>query len=126
MKRTLLVAATAIALSAPAVPHAHANPNWYTSHPTYVSAMTAADLVDYCRGDHSMQPSCAGYILGVFDVLALTGKICPIHNPALSTQVVAIAVKYFNDHPEKCAGSPAFLIGDSLEPVFPCDKTAGQ
>jgi hypothetical protein len=73
-----------------------------------------------------MQPSCAGYILGVFDVLALTGKICPIDNSKLGTQVVAIAVKYFNHHPEKWAGAPAILIGDSFEPVFHCITDAAQ
>jgi hypothetical protein len=69
---------------------------------------------------------CSGYIAGVFDTLVLTAKLCPADNPGLTGQVVAVAMKYLNDHPELWAGSPAQLIGDSLMPVFPCVKDAAE
>jgi hypothetical protein len=86
MKRTLLIAATALALSAPAVPHAHADENWYVKGSLYLSSMTSAVLADYCRGNDPLQPSCAGYIIGVFDTLVLTGKLCTYHNPSIGAE----------------------------------------
>jgi hypothetical protein len=127
MKRILLTAAVALALSAPAVPHAHANSAWHVSGYTLnMSSANTARLVDSCRGVNPLNISCAGYITGVFDTLILTGKLCPPDNSGLTGQVVAIALKYLNDHPELWAASPAELIGDSLAPVFPCVRAAAQ
>lgn len=127
MKLTLLIAATTIALSAPAVPHAHANPAWHIGgYVLHMSTANTTRLVASCRGVNPLNIVCAGYITGVFDALILTEKLCPPDNSGLTGQVVAVALKYLNDHPELWAASPAELIGDSLAPVFPCVKAAAQ
>ena len=128
MNRTLLIAATAIALSAPAVPHAHAaSPTWMDVKGKIIrlSGVRTADLVKNCQGN-TMEYPCAGFILGVSDALVLTGKLCPPDVSELHTQILAVAVKYLNSNPEKWAQPPAALIGDALAPVFPCDNPAGQ
>ena len=129
MKRTLLIAATALALSAPAVPHAHAtNSMWATGRTGNIvlSNIHTGELALNCQ-DNSKQYSCVGYISGVFDTLVLMGKICPADTSgSVAAQAVAIAVKYLNNNPEQWAIQPAFLIGNALAPVFPCTQAASQ
>jgi hypothetical protein len=85
-----------------------------------LSSVSTAELRQACRGD-PMQFDCAGYILGVFDEMALSHLICPPENSAgLSAQAVAVALKSINDHPEKWDRAPAWLIGQSFQTAFPC------
>jgi Rap1a immunity proteins len=59
--------------------------------------------------------------LGVFDQMALSRLICPPDNSTgLTAQAVAVALKFLNDHPERWALHPVFLIGESLKAAFPC------
>ena len=59
--------------------------------------------------------------MGVFDQMVLSHLICPASNPSgLTAQAVAVALKFLNDHPEKWALAPAFLIGESFKAAFPC------
>ena len=88
-----------------------------------LSDVGTATVTDICRkaGD-PMQIDCSGYILGVFDQMVLSHLICLLSNPSgLSGQAVAVALKFLNDHPEKWALHPAFLIGESFKAAFPCD-----
>jgi Rap1a immunity proteins len=86
-----------------------------------LSSVSTAELMQACRGG-PMRFDCAGYILGVFDEMALSHLICPPENPAgLSTQAVAVALKSINDHPEKWDRAPAWLIGQSFQTAFPCN-----
>jgi hypothetical protein len=45
-----------------------------------LSSVSTAELRQACRGD-PMQFDCAGYILGVFDEMALSHLICPPRTP---------------------------------------------
>jgi hypothetical protein len=128
MKRTLLIAATALALSARAVPHAHAaGTSWVDvkGNTVLMSSVATTNLIENCRDDTKLY-SCGGYILGVFDALVLTGKLCPANSSGLTSQVIAIALKYLNNNPEKWGQFPAFLIGEAMVPVFPCTQAAAQ
>jgi hypothetical protein len=59
--------------------------------------------------------------LGVFDQMALSRLICPPDNSTgLTAQAVALALKFLNDHPERWALHPVFLIGESFKAAFPC------
>ena len=79
-------------------------------------------VMESCRraGD-PLRMDCAGYILGVFDQMQLSQQICASSNPdGLTAQVVAVALKFLNDHPERWGQSPAVLIGESFKAAFPC------
>jgi hypothetical protein len=88
-----------------------------------VSTISTREVMESCRraGDHPLRIDCSGYILGVFDQMALSRLICPPDNSTgLTAQVVAVALKFLNDHPERWALHPVFLIGESFKAAFPC------
>jgi Rap1a immunity proteins len=92
----------------------------------YLSSVNTADLIASCRkAENPLQLDCAGYILGVYDQMSISGSICPPSNPGgATTQAVAIAIKYLNDSPDRWHLSPAFLIGESFKAAFPCRKNS--
>ena len=87
-----------------------------------MSTVGTTSVTDNCRhaGD-PLEIECAGYILGVFDQIVLSGLICPRPNPTgLTAQAVAVALRFLNDHPEKWDQPPASLIGESFKAAFRC------
>ena len=91
------------------------------------SSMRTSDVIESCRraGSTPMRMDCAGYILGIYDQLSLSRLICPPNNPAGgSSQAVAVALKFLNDHPERWHIGPAFLVGESFRAAFPCPKSS--
>lgn len=86
------------------------------------SSMSTSIVIETCgRAQNPLQIDCAGYILGVYDTLSLTGLICPPRNPQGGTwQAVAVALRFLNQHPERWHLAPAALIGDSFKSAFPC------
>jgi len=90
------------------------------------SSVTTNAIVESCRraSDH-LQMDCAGYILGVFDQLSLSGLICPPINPSGgSAQAVAVALKFLTEHPERWHFTPGFLMREAFETAFPCPKNS--
>jgi hypothetical protein len=86
----------------------------------HLSTMDTASVVETCRQVvDPLRMNCAGYIAGVFDVMVLSRSICPQGGSGLTAQVVAIALKYLNDHPEQWAEHPAKLIALSFKAAFP-------
>jgi hypothetical protein len=88
------------------------------------SSMSTTGLIEGCRrAGETMRADCAGYILGVYDQMALSRLICPPNNPdGGSAQAVAVALRFLNEHPERWHMSPAFLLGESFKAAFPCRK----
>lgn len=94
------------------------------TEPIVASSMNTAALMESCRrAENTMRADCAGYILGVFDEMSFSRVICPRSNPGgLSAQVVAVALKSLNDHPENWHLAPVFLLEQSFKAAFPCGK----
>jgi hypothetical protein len=90
------------------------------------SSVTTSVVVENCRRAlNHMQMDCAGYILGVFDELSLSGQICPPVNPSGgSAQAVAVALKFLTEHPERWHLTPGFLLREAFETAFPCPKNS--
>ena len=115
--------------AAPSPPEAHASPDGHVAHVpsiaaerTLTSSVTTPDLLEICPKEGSRPFKCTGYIFGVFDQMSASGLICPPETPDLGTQVVAVALKFLNDHRESWGQSPAILIGNGFKAAFPCSK----
>jgi hypothetical protein len=61
---------------------------------------------------------CMGYVQGVADAYA---DACPPED-VQAEQVIRVAVKYLNDHPEKLHLNRAALTKAALKQAFPCPK----
>ena len=61
-----------------------------------------------------------GYILGVFDILMLSGSVCS--DDATKRQITAVVVKYLNNNPEKWNQPAGILVSEPLTITFPCSK----
>ena len=112
--RTLIAAALLIASQVPSV---EAGQVW-------ISTVSTTDLIDTCHGaKNTLSADCAGYIIGVFDTMSVSGLICPPPNPSgLTEQAIAVALKFLNDHPEQWHRPPVHLVGESFKAAFPCGK----
>ena len=90
--------------------------------------MTGNDLKSFCTSnDHAAMNSgvCAGYIVGTSDAIRMTDEVFKrntICGPPEVTvqQVVAIAKKYLEDHPELLNYRASSLVGTALIEAFPC------
>jgi Rap1a immunity proteins len=87
------------------------------------STQTGNDLANLCSlGDkpdgHFESGLCAGFIIGVSVSI---DDVCRPDN-ATNGQVIKIARKYLDDHPEELNQSAQSLVHHSLIKAFPCTK----
>lgn len=83
---------------------------------------TGNTLVNACidgdKGEKHWEGFCTGFIIGVFSTL---GDIC--HPDTVTVeQVVKIARKYLDDHPETLNLPAHILVHRSMTKAFPCPK----
>jgi hypothetical protein len=93
-----------------------------------ISTDTGNDLAKVCsEGDKQMNADdsyyksgiCGGFIIGVF--AASEDHLCPGVN-VTNGQIVKIARKYLDDHPEALDGPSQKVIGAAFIKAFPCEK----
>lgn len=91
----------------------------------YASPTTGAKLAASCHQvpahleAGSELNHCTGYIVGSFDALSYSRRICP--TPAANVnQVVAIARRYLNAHPARLNLHASRLLEDAFQIAFPC------
>ena len=65
--------------------------------------------------------ACASYSLGVFDALSLSGAICPVSGSATAS-AIGVAIKFFDDHPERWSQAPTFLLREAFKRAYPCRR----
>jgi hypothetical protein len=86
-----------------------------------VSAAKTADIIESC--DKSPNPRaetyCLGYLSAVFDDMSVNEQICTSAS-VTTIQMVAVARKYFSDHPESWDKSPVALLRAAFAAAFPC------
>lgn len=89
---------------------------------TYASSMETGILARECASKPETDlrvDMCVAYILGVYDALAMSEKICP--GPGSSTlQAVVIGRRRLASDPADWSRSAAFLIGGAFKRAFPC------
>ncbi|VVT21087.1 conserved hypothetical protein [Sphingomonas sp. EC-HK361] len=92
--------------------------------PVVVSSITNDQLIDQCRGkdDDPTANFCTGYILGEFDALSQSRRICPSAERASNIAVVAVVRKYLRKHGKKAVGAPSFVVRDALRDAYPCKR----
>jgi hypothetical protein len=91
----------------------------------FTSSVNTADIVTSCRRvSNPLLVECAGYILGVYDQLAISGLICPPSSGGGTSQAVAVALKFLNDHPDRWHLHPAFLLAERFKEAFPCGQNS--
>jgi Rap1a immunity proteins len=88
-----------------------------------ISTETGNDLSNLCStGDkvdgHFESGLCAGFIIGVSVAI---DDVCRGPN-VTNGQVIKVARKYLDDHPEELDQSAQTLVHRSLTKVFPCEK----
>lgn len=102
-------------------PSATADPSAQSG--TFVSSMNTVELMRACDTQNKLNLECSGYIIGVYDVLSITGAICPQRNPQGGTyQAISVALKFLKEHPESWHMHPADLLTESFKAAFPCAK----
>jgi hypothetical protein len=62
----------------------------------------------------------SGYVLGVSD--SLNGVAFCVPSQATKGQMVAIVIKYLNDHPDRWQYTAHSLVKDALLEAFPCGR----
>jgi hypothetical protein len=92
-----------------------------TKPPVVVSSLTTQQLAEDCRGKDTDPAAtfCTGYIMGVFDTLSSSQRICPPTD--ISTiDAVAAARKYIRKHAKAWDNAPSFVVRDALRDAYPC------
>lgn len=92
--------------------------------------MTGNDLKDYCSfyPQHTEKTAlCMGYIGGTLDMVHGVDKSLKVRTacePASVTgdQLIAMVIKYLDDHPEQLHLVAASLIWNMYTKAFPCPK----
>jgi len=93
--------------------------------PVVVSSLTTRQLLEHCEGkdDDPTANFCAGYILGEFDALSVSGDVCPATARASNIDVVATVRKYLRARAKKTGtGAPSFVVRDALRNAYPCKR----
>jgi|APFre7841882630_1041343.scaffolds.fasta_scaffold36682_2 hypothetical protein len=91
--------------------------------------MTGSNLKDYCRSypaNSDATSLCRGYIWGALDTARGVVKLQAACEPVgvNGEQLVALTIKYMDDHPEELKSSAASLIWKMYAMAFPCHKGA--
>ena len=97
--------------------------------PNAVGSMTGAELKDSCSAPKG-SPAwgiCYGYVTGTFDAfdalnslkLSSPPLVCPSQS-VTAGQMLAVAQKYLNDHPEDLHYVASSLLLEALGEAFPC------
>jgi hypothetical protein len=74
------------------------------------------DLARFCREDVGR---CDGYISGVWDVFALTSRICP-YGPVEYQRVKDLVTVYLESHADRRDQPAAVVVLEATLPAFPC------
>jgi Rap1a immunity proteins len=79
------------------------------------------DIIDSCNDAPGplAETYCLGYVAAVYDTMTFAEEVCP-PTGVTTEQIVAVARKYFSDHPEKWGAHPAFLLRTAFKSAFPC------
>lgn len=96
---------------------ASAQPVALSSTKTNDLARECSQSVDILSGDF-----CTGYILGVFDTLAINNQVCGAPDD-LAERVLAVGRNYVRDHPEDWDKAPTFVLGKAFRNAFPCGRS---
>jgi hypothetical protein len=89
--------------------------------------MLGANLKEYCRSypaNSEATSLCRGYIWGALDTARGVVKLQAACEPVgvNGEQLVALTIKYLDDHPEELKSSAASLIWKMYARAFPCPK----
>jgi hypothetical protein len=88
-----------------------------------VSGISTTMVMDHCNLNRHITNSdfCGGYIMGVFDTLAWKGTVC-VSERSTTQQIMTVAVKALNEHPERWHEQPYSLLAEILTSNFPCSN----
>jgi hypothetical protein len=89
--------------------------------------MIGSNLKEYCHSypkDTESTSLCRGYIWGALDTARGIVKLQAACEPVgvNGEQLVALTIKYLDDHPEELKSSAASLIWKMYARAFPCPK----
>jgi hypothetical protein len=109
-RSALLLSAASLLGSSPAI-----------ALPIHLSTVTAPEVSEACGRPRDLLAGdfCAGYIVGVWDALSLSGAVCGVEGFS-TEQAVAVGRKYLGDHPERWNTPPVVLLRDAFTATFPC------
>jgi hypothetical protein len=88
-----------------------------------LSALPTSNVQQACATrpeSDTTEDFCVGYVLGVFDALAINRVICPPPSGSLTMQAVAIARLFLAAHPELWDRVPSSLLQRAYTAAFPC------